>query len=167
MNTLVRQVSFLGRKLQRRGSGVDRQLDHQARRAVFVSTDGFAGCVALGGISQCRCWGLDDDDVASLSLAQSRFCISGMLRCSSCTTSQALSSSLGSSSSSCSVRKRLCLPGATKPACFTGCLLPCMSTIFFEILRVAVPGRTCRPAASILKCLSSALQFSCLSFGSE
>ena len=31
-NTLVRQVSFLGRKLQRRGSGGDRQLDHQARR---------------------------------------------------------------------------------------------------------------------------------------
>ena len=31
-NTLARQGSFLGRKLQRRGSGGERQLDHQTRR---------------------------------------------------------------------------------------------------------------------------------------
>ena len=31
-NTLVRQASFVGRKLHRKGSGGDRQLDHQAKR---------------------------------------------------------------------------------------------------------------------------------------
>ena len=41
------------------------------RPAIFVSTDGVASGVAPGGFSQCRCWGLDEGDVAALCRSHS------------------------------------------------------------------------------------------------
>ena len=55
------------------------------RPAIFVSTDGVASGVAPGGFSQCRCWGLDEGDVAALCHSHRLVFIYGMLYCSSCT----------------------------------------------------------------------------------
>ena len=49
------------------------------RRAVFQSTDCVAGSVALSRVSQYRCWGLNEDDIAALCHASRRVAVNPVL----------------------------------------------------------------------------------------